>query len=56
MVQNKDALEYSTTVQTIIYEEYMHRVGRTSRAWNQGNSYTFINPVQQVQAEDGEQG
>ena len=28
------------------YEDYVHRVGRTGRAGNQGYSYTFITPEQ----------
>lgn len=34
------------------YEDYVHRCGRTGRAGNKGNAYTFITPEQQRNAGD----
>ena len=34
------------------YEDYVHRCGRTGRAGNKGNAYTFITPEQQRYAGD----
>lgn len=30
----------------VMYEDYVHRVGRTGRANNEGTAYTFCNPVE----------
>jgi ATP-dependent RNA helicase RhlE len=30
----------------LIYEDYVHRIGRTGRAENQGKAATFINPAE----------
>ena len=34
------------------YEDYVHRCGRTGRAGNKGNAYTFITPEQQKYSAD----
>ncbi len=34
------------------YEDYVHRCGRTGRAGNKGNAYTFVTPEQQRYAGD----
>ncbi|GAB4107682.1 DEAD/DEAH box helicase [Echinicola sediminis] len=31
----------------LIYEDYVHRVGRTGRAENEGEAFTFINPAEE---------
>ncbi|MEX2511806.1 MAG: DEAD/DEAH box helicase [Cyclobacteriaceae bacterium] len=31
----------------LIYEDYVHRIGRTGRAENKGNAITFINPAEE---------
>merc|ERR1719446_1727690 len=36
----------------INYEDYVHRVGRTGRAGNQGSAYTFITPEEDKYAPD----
>ncbi|MFO7822922.1 MAG: DEAD/DEAH box helicase [Cyclobacterium sp.] len=30
----------------VIYEDYVHRIGRTGRAENEGKAFTFINPAE----------
>lgn len=30
----------------LIYEDYVHRIGRTGRAENEGKAATFINPAE----------
>ena len=35
----------------LIYEDYVHRVGRTGRAENEGEAFTFINPAEEYHFE-----
>ena len=35
----------------LIYEDYVHRIGRTGRAENEGKAITFINPAEQYHFE-----
>jgi ATP-dependent RNA helicase RhlE len=35
----------------LIYEDYVHRIGRTGRAENEGKAITFINPAEEYHFE-----
>ncbi len=35
----------------LIYEEYVHRIGRTGRAFQEGVAYTFCNPAEEYHLE-----